>query len=146
MTCPSYVMFLTSNGGRFGQPVALLRLVIQRSEHALLGQLANGDTDIPLHCRRRIAAGDAVQGRGVFRLRSDGCIIHPGAASLVVFLREHGDRSEFAAAGPPMHDIRVLRDRLAARSSVPASAVATAMVLNIGSSRLVQAYMLPVTT
>ena len=103
------------------QPVALLRLVIQWRKHALLGQLSYGDADIPLHCCRRIAAGDAVERRGMFRLRSDGGIIHPGAASLVILFREHGDRSGFAAAGPPMHDIRVLRDRLARRTaSLPA--------------------------
>ena len=44
---------------------------------------------------------------------TDGRIVDPGAAALVVFLREHGDCPRFATAGPPVHDIRVLRGGLA---------------------------------
>ena len=91
-------------------PVPFLRQIVEVHEQPLIVQLFRRWPDLPLHRGRWRPAGNTIQGQRLFSLRTDGGIVHPGAATLIVFLREYADRQQFTGACIEVNDIGLLCD------------------------------------
>jgi|SRR6516225_401672 len=89
-------------------PVASFGQIVEVRQQPLLGELADGNPDIPLKCSWGIATGDGVQHSGMLGLRTDRGAVDPFAPALLVFLGKYSDCARFAAARPPVHDLSIL--------------------------------------
>src|SRR3984957_13269392 len=128
MTWPSYVMFLTSNGGKFASQ---LPFFASSSSDASTPCSANWRTAIPMfHC---IAVG------GLSAAACSACGPTDASSTQVPprLLYSFANTATARDSPPLVHQCMTSAFCATAwpTHSVPASAVATAMVLNIGSSR-----------